>query len=148
MADVRDLMYHGIRHQIRVVLEKLGDDRIDKGLNAFEDGESNWSRCFFAQALADDTRLDSVGNPELEIARVLDIRSKTSKSGFNLVPIRIVWRTFDSASNWMTKTEMMKFMQDVRDQSRPSEVLNVIRQVDNLGNYDGLDSRQLADTTA
>lgn len=122
MANVQDLFYHGIRQQVRRVLNILGDERIDKGLTAFEDGGSNWSQCFFARALA-PSRLHN----EKDVARILNLYSVSGE--LNLVPVRIVYRTFDGASTMITRGELRDFIVAVRDESRPSELLDLLRSI-------------------
>lgn len=120
MADVRDLFYHGVRHQMRRVLQALGPERLDKGLTAFDDGESSWSNCFFARALP-ELGLSTARNPEQVIAKEL---------GFNgITPIRIVWHTFDHLNHYMTKEQMVDFVNAVRDDMRPAEVMELLRSV-------------------
>lgn len=120
MADVRDLFYHGVRHQMRRVFQALGPDRLDKALTAFEDGESSWSNCFFARAFP-ELDLVRTGNPEKLLA---------SKLGFNgITPIRIVWHTFDSLNHYMTKSQMVDFVNAVRDDMRPAEVIELLRSL-------------------
>lgn len=113
MADVKDLFYHGVRHQITRVLQAMGPDRISLGLNAFENGASNWSACFFAQAYP-EVRL-TMGDPEAIIADKLGMPG-------NKVPMRIVYRTFDGVGVTMTKKGMMEFMQGFLDESRDAAV--------------------------
>lgn len=121
MADVRDLFYHGVRHQMRRVLQALGPDRLDHALTAFEDGQSNWSQCFFARAFP-EVNLNKVGDPEKWLAKEL---------GFNgITPIRIVWHTFDSLNHYMTREQMIQFVQAVRDDMRPAEVMEFLRTLD------------------
>jgi len=120
MADVRDLFYHGMRQQIRRVLDAMGPERIDMGLTAFETGMSSWSACFFARAFP-EVNLNSV-DPERKIAQLLGM-------GDNRVPMRIVYHTFDGASHFMTKQQLRKFIEDIRDESRPSEVMDLLKQI-------------------
>lgn len=118
--DVRDIFYHGMRSQIRRVLDAMGPERIDKGLTAFEDGASNWGQCFFARAYP-ELRLMGY-QPELQISQALGM-------GDNRVPMRIVYHTFDGASHFMTKQQLRNFIEAIRDESRPSEVLDLLRQI-------------------
>lgn len=136
MADVRDLFYHGIRHNIRRVLVALGPERVDKGLTAFEDGASNWSECFFARALKPEHDLTR-GEPERVICEALGLLSTDGRP--NRVPVRLVWQTFDSISTLITRDEMRKFIEDVRDEMRPAEVIELLRQV----NYEGVEERPI-----
>ena len=131
--NVNDAFYHGIREQIRRVITALGDERTDKGLSAFEDGSHNWSDCFFARALRDEVDLNNCGNPEIEVARALGLTSTGTQSGFNLVPVRIVYFTFDGASSMITAAQLKRFIQDVRDESRPREVMQLLRSLDFAG---------------
>jgi hypothetical protein len=121
-VNVNDAFYHGIRHQIRRVLEKLGDERIDAGMTAFEDGASNWSQCWFARALAPERLRD-----ETDVARILGF--KNGSGGWNLVPVRIIYRTFDGCSTLLTRDELAKLITDIRDESRPSEVMQLLRSI-------------------
>lgn len=141
--DVRDMYYHGIRHQVRRVLVALGPERIEKGLTAFEDGKSTWSECFFARAF-DNIALNQqqpgigqapswvkgqpkISQPEWTLMHLL---------GFNThVPIRIVWNLFDQHDSWrhdttqlMRKDVFRKFIEDVLDESRP-EVIKLLRSL-------------------
>jgi hypothetical protein len=129
MANVNDLVYHGIRQQVRRVLDLLGEERTDKGLTAFEDGGKNWSQCFFARALAPE-RLHS----EQDVARILDLKSTNGQ--LNLVPVRIIYRTFDECSTMITREELRDFIVSVRDESRPDEVMKLLRSL----NFEGAES--------
>lgn len=122
MPDVRDLFYHGVRHQIRRVLDAMGTDRIDAGLTAFEDGASNWASCFFARAYP-ELRFYSTPQAEYAIAEALGM-------GTNRVPMRIVYRTFDGYGIDMTKEQLRSFIEAIRDESRPDEVLDLLRSID------------------
>lgn len=120
MADVRDLFYHGVRHQMRRVFQALGPERLDNAITAFEDGHSSWSDCFFARAFP-ELNLNSTPNPEKLLA---------SKLGFSgITPIRIVWHTFDSLNHYMTKSQMVDFVNAVRDDMRPAEVVELLRSI-------------------
>lgn len=129
MADIRDVYYHGVRHQIRRVLTALGPERIEKGLTAFDDGESNWSECFFARALNGEADLSRCWKPEQKIMEVLNLPSH--------VPIRIVWNLFDQMSAWrnvqgpmlMDRKQFRLFIESVLDESRPKEVMALLRQL-------------------
>lgn len=127
--NVNDIFYHGIRSQIRRVLEALGDERIDAGLTAFEDGHSSWSDCFFARALA-PARLHN----EVDVCRELNFFSTSGAP--NLVPVRIIYRTFDGLSSMITKQELVKLIIEIRDESRPDEVMQLLRSI----NYTDVDS--------
>lgn len=117
--NLKDAFYHGIRQQIRTVLERMGPERVDGGLTAFEDGASNWSECFFARAYPD---LNLERRPEMQLKEALALPT--------LVPIKIVYRAFDGLGVTMTKDQMRQFVESVRDESRPAEVLAVLRTVD------------------
>lgn len=123
--DVRDAFYHGIREQVRRVLGLLGEERTDKGLTAFEDGASNWSHCFFARALAPERLHD-----EYDVARILGLTTENVDRPLNLVPVRIVYRTFDGCSTMITKKELEQFIVSVRDESRPDEVMKLLKSID------------------
>lgn len=112
MADLSEVYYDGLRTQIARVLNLLGEDRVEKGLTAFENGASNWSHCFFARALAPE-RL----NGEEDVARLLGLTSPHSKNGLNLVPVRIVYRTFDGCSTWMSKDELRKMIHHIQNEA-------------------------------
>ena len=135
MADLTHLYYQGIQQQIRRVLTLLGEERTDKGLTAFEDGASNWSSCFFARALLPQ-RIHS----ELDVCRALNLTSTNTKSGYNVIPVRIVYYTFDGCSSMMTKGELADFITAVRDESRPDEVMELLRSI----NYADLESRPVS----
>lgn len=136
MADMRDVIYHGIRQQIRRVLEKMTDEEIDRGIDAFETGQKNWSHCFFARALEMDKALAPARwaawrfngvwytDPVQWIMVRLGIDSP--------VPIKLVYQTFDGKSTQITTAEMRQFITDLRDDRRPNEVMALLRGV----NYD------------
>lgn len=133
MAEMNTVMYHSNLQQIRRVLKALGPDRIEKGLTAFEDGSSSWSHCFFARAFSGEKHryqiksytsptqfLHEVNEPERWIMTALDISSP--------IPIRIVYQTFDDCNRGLiTKEALQKFISDVLDESRPPEILELIR---------------------
>lgn len=127
MANVNDLFYHGICHQVRRVVQALGEERTDKGLTAFEDGHSNWSDCFFARALKDEVDLNIEG--ELGVAKALGFKSQSTESGYNLIPVRIVYRTFDGNSSCITRDQMKQLITDIRDETRPDEVMKLLRSI-------------------
>lgn len=124
MADLTHLYYQGIQQQIRRVLNLLGEERTDKGLTAFEDGASNWSSCFFARAFLPE-RIHS----ELDVCRILGLTSENTKSGYNAVPVRIVYYTFDGCSSMMTKKELEELIVSIRDETRPDEVMQLLRSI-------------------
>lgn len=127
MANINDLYYHGIAHQVRRVIKALGEERTDKGLTAFEDGHSNWSDCFFARALKDDVNLNHEG--EIGVAKFLGFTSPSTKSGYNLIPVRIVYRAFDGNSSVLTKQQMRDLITNIRDETRPDEVMQLLRSI-------------------
>lgn len=105
MADIRDLMYHGVRQQVRRVLTAMGPERIDKGLTAFETGASSWSNCFFARAYPE---LNLHWRPEHQIAEALGMPG-------NYVPMRITYTLFDGAGVMMSKQQLQGFIKDFLD---------------------------------
>lgn len=123
MADVRDLFYHGVRQQVRRVLEAMGPERVEQGLTAFETGHSSWSQCFFARAYPElqlhSKHPDRFGNtgPEWKIAAALDM-------GTNRVPMRIVYSLFDGfgGQHTMTKDDLRKYIRGFLDEIRDPEV--------------------------
>ena len=125
--ELNNLFYIGIRQQIRRVLNLLGPERTDMGLTAFEDGKSNWHECFFARALAKDAAFTS-DRSEVGVARALGLVTNTGAP--NLVPVRIVYATFDGNSKLITRNELNEFIVAVRDGQRPEEVMNVLKSVD------------------
>lgn len=116
--NVQDIYYHGVRDQIGRVLNRMTPEQIDKGLTAFVDGASNWSSCFFARAIPGCGVAD---NPERFLMNVLQLPS--------VVPIRIVYRTFDGAGR-MTKAELQKFITDMRSGDNAEESLVQLRKID------------------
>lgn len=110
MPDLAEVYYDGLRQQISRVLDLLGPDRVEKGLTAFEDGASTWSHCFFARALAPEVLLHG----EEDVARALGLTNPTAKNGLNLVPVRIVYRTFDGCSSWMSKEDLRQMIRDLQ----------------------------------
>lgn len=121
--NAKDIFYHGIRDQIRRVLTAMGPDRVDAGMTAFEDGSSDWSNCFFARAYP-DLALNQ-GSPEAKLCEALGLTTT--------LPLRTVWVTFDSASKWITRPQLKQFINDVLDESRPAEVMELLRSLDASG---------------
>lgn len=119
MPDVRDVFYEGIRQQVKRVVNLLGPERTEKGLEAFENGSSTWSHCFFAQALAPQ-RLHS----ELDVCEALGLTSETTKSGYNIVPVRIVYYTFDQVSSMITKNQLRDMMRDMIEEDDAVKTLD------------------------
>jgi len=122
--NLQDVFYHGVRQQLRRVLVAMGPERVDMGLTAFEDGASNWSNCFFARAYP-DLELDNYhrdSKPEWMLANELGFKT--------LLPIRMVYCTFDGAGATMTKDQLRKFVEDVRDDLRPDAVNELLRTLD------------------
>jgi hypothetical protein len=125
--EVGNLFHIGIRQQIRRVLNALGPERTDMGLTAFEDGQSNWHECFFARALAKDETFINQRN-EIGVAKALNLVYDDGRP--NLIPVRIVYATFDGNSKLITRQELNDFITAVRDGQRPEEVMDVLRSVD------------------
>lgn len=130
MPDINDLFYHGIRESMRLVLNAMGEERLDKGLTAFEDGSHDWSNCFFARAFKGELNLHS-SDPEGDIARVLKLYRPVSDPPMqpNRLPIRTIWHTFDNASTLITAAELRQFITDVRDEKRPDDVMRLLRSL-------------------
>ena len=144
MPDVQTMFYHGVRENIRRVLKALGPDRIEKGLTAFEDGASNWSQCFFARALKGEVDLAASRRDQtLVICEILGDPTYKLK-----VPVKMIWHTFDQmgAKNYrgvalqLTREDMRKFINDVLDESRPAEVMQLLRSI----NYDKVEDREFS----
>ncbi len=111
MANVNDLFYHGIRHQVRRVLVAMGPERVEKGLTAFDDGAPTWNNCFFARAYSDYDLLEG-GDPEQRVCELIGIKSA--------VPVRIVYHLFDDwKDNHMTKEQLRAMMEEFMDEVRP-----------------------------
>ena len=134
MPNVKDLMYHGVREQISRVLKAMGEERILKGISAFENGASTWSACFFARAYPEVNLV--MGDPELRIAELL------GRPG-NKVPMRIVYRTFDGAGISMTKTGMRDFIRAFLDDQRPAEVQDAIDSVLKGIDFSGAEEKKI-----
>jgi hypothetical protein len=134
VANVKDLFYHGTRQQIRRVLEAMGPDRISQGVTAFETGASNWSACFFARAYPEVNL--NIGDPELKIAQLLDM-------GTNKVPMRIVYRTFDSMSTVMTRKGLLDIIHGFLDEKRDPEVQEAINELMANTKYEGVEDKPI-----
>lgn len=117
--DIHDAYYHAIRQHIDRVLTAMGPARVDKGLTAFVDGNSNWSQCFFARAFAGELDLAScppldnrakheynASNPEVQLMRALGIPS--------VIPIRTVYQAFDGMAKLISRDELERFIRDVQ----------------------------------
>ena len=136
MSNASDMIYHANLQQIRRVLKAMGPTRVDDGLTAFDDGASNWSDCFFARAFGRETAsykrgsytsrvsyLQGAISPEYWIMSILGIPTP--------VPIRIVYQTFDGLNRGMiTKDNLRSFIESVLDETRPQEVLELIKSID------------------
>jgi hypothetical protein len=131
-VNVNDAFFHGIAQQIRNVLAAMTEDEIDAGIDAFETGSSDWNNCFFARALAGRKEFQQ-NRGELGVAMALDLRSPYTSHGYNLGPVRTVYHAFDSVSTFLTRKEVLRLITDIRDQSRPIEVLNVLKQINFAG---------------
>lgn len=137
MVDINVAFYHGITHQIRRVLGAMTEEEIDAGIDAFETGSSDWSNCFFARALANRPEFQAYRN-ELGVAMALGLQND-SRLGYNLVPVRLIYHTFDSCSTFLTRDELKRLITDIRDESRPADVMNLLKQID----YAGVESREI-----
>lgn len=127
MADVRDLIYHGVREQVRTVLVALGPERIEKGLTAFEDGASNWADCFFARAVGNECNLQR-GDPEQTLQRLLGLPSH--------MPIRITYNLFDEHAKMrgmqgisLSKKELRQFIRAFVDKPQDAAMEVAINQL-------------------
>lgn len=128
MANVNDLFYHGVRQQVRRVLEAMGPKRVEQGLSSFETGASNWSSCFFARAYPDLNLNSHRVDPEFAIAAALGM-------GKNRIPMRIVYHMFDGAGGkLMTRPQLLSFCRGFLDNKREPDVQkaidDVLRQTD------------------
>lgn len=101
--NLQDIFYHGVRDQIRRVISQMTDQEIERGLDAFQTGGSNWSHCFFARALP-ALELDS-GKPESKLREHFGLS--------DTIPIKIIYCTFDGASV-MARADLAKFIHDLR----------------------------------
>lgn len=113
--DLSEVFYHGIREQVKRVVGLLGEERTEAGLTAFVDGASSWSHCFFARALAPE-RLSN----ELDVARILGLQREDGT--YNLVPVRLVYRTFDSASTMITRDQLRTMLRDMIDEDAQEKI--------------------------
>lgn len=143
--DYETAVYHGVRQNLRRVLNALGNDRIELGLTAFEDGVSNWTGCFFARAFKNEARVGTTATGH-HIDPTLHICTLLNDPGYKLkVPVKILWHTFDSAQSSfggknLSRQDLRKFIEDVLDESRPSEVMNLLRGI----NYDKVEEKEFA----
>jgi len=123
-------MFDGVRDQIKRVLAVMGEERIEKGLTAFDDGASTWTACFFARAYPETNLLHR--DPEARIAELLGMPG-------NKVPMRIVYRTFDGAGIAMTKDAMRQFISDFLEETRTEEIDEVLAGI----NFAGAEERPI-----
>ena len=98
--DLQTIFYHARIVHLRNVLTALGPVRVAKGMTAFDDGESNWSNCFFARAFKGELNLNH--NAEHRIQNALHLPTRVS--------IRFTWRAFDSAKDTGMTREALKDM--------------------------------------
>ena len=134
MPEVKDLFYHGVRHQITRVLKAMGEDRISQGLTAFENGSSTWSACFFARAYPEVNLV--MGNPEERIAELLGMPG-------NKVPMRIVYHTFDGVGFVMSKKGMHEFISSFLDEQRSPAVNAAIDDVLKGVKFEGAEEKPI-----
>lgn len=129
MPDVSTMVYHGIRQNVRRVLEALGPERVEKGLTAFDDGESNWDQCFFARAFQGEARLGRHNGGHIDPTNHICLLLGDPKLTLR-VPVQLLWHAFDKMAgpHW-TREEMRKFVNDVLDESRPAEVIELLRSI-------------------
>lgn len=125
MPDLSQVFYHGIREQVKRVVGLLGEERTEKGLRAFTKGASTWSHCFFAQALAPEYQLQS----ENDVARILGLVNGDGR--LNLVPVRIVYHTFDRMSSMISKLELADMMRELLDEYRAESAAPVEVEIPN-----------------
>lgn len=116
--NIQDIFYHGIREQIRRVLITMGPERVDDGLTAFDTGHSSWASCFFARAY-----------PEHDLTRHAESKLMAILRLGTTIPIRMVYCTFDGACVGMTKDDMRRFVEDIRDDMRPDEINKLLRSI-------------------
>lgn len=127
IADIQD---HGTRQQIRRVLLAMTPEQIDKGLSAFVNGSSSWSHCFFARAFAPALNLN--WEPEQQLMEVLKLPT--------VVPIRIVYFTFDGAGVTMNREQLADFIKSCREDTNRDEVMNFIKS---LGSFEGVENKAI-----
>lgn len=137
--DVRDAFYHGIIHQLRRVLGAMTEDEIDAGIDAFETGSSDWNNCFFARALANRPEFRAHRN-EVGVAKALGLAQANGMP--NLVPVRMVYFTFDSHSTFLTRKALKQFITDIRDERRPAEVMQILKSI----NYTDAESKEIPES--
>lgn len=124
--DVRDIYYHGIRHQVKRVLQAMGEQRVLDGISAFENGQHNWSACFFARAYP-DLKLHEQSDPETVLMDKLDLPR---------TPIRIVWHLFDNFGRGVTMSQkelhefVRGFLDDQRDPIVQKNIEDLMRSMD------------------
>lgn len=119
--NIQDAFYHGRIMHIRNVLTALGPIRVTKAMTAFDDGQSNWSECFFARAFQGE--LDLHRNPEQQIKAAIGLKS--------IVPIRFVWRSFDSArETGMTRATLEKLIKEIMTQQHSDAAEKFLRSIE------------------
>lgn len=125
--NIQDIFYHGIRDQVRRVLGAMTDQEIDRGLSAFETGASSWSHCFFARALP-QLALDH-GDAERKLVKHLQCGT--------VIPVRIVYCTFDGSGVTMKKDELRDFIKSIRQGN--DDCLTVLKSI----NYEGAADKEI-----
>lgn len=108
--DISEVFYHGIREQVKRVVGLLGEERTEAGMSAFVDGASSWSHCFFARALMPER----LGN-EYDVARLLGLQRDNGT--LNLVPVRLVYQTFDGLSSMISKDDLRTMLRELLEES-------------------------------
>lgn len=130
--NIQDIQYHGIREQCSRILKLMTNDEIDNGLTAFEDGASSWASCWFARALP-YLYLDE-GQAERKLMEHFKLGTA--------IPIRMMYCTFDGAGVQMTKDALRQFIEAIRDERRPAEVNEILRNID----FSGVEDREIVHT--
>lgn len=110
--DLKTILYHGRIQLLRVVVDGLGQNRVAKGLTAFDDGDSNWGECFFARAFKGELdftdRTIFFNDHQIETAIMAATGIKTK------VPIRFTWQAFDNAkTTGINRQQLQKFLREL-----------------------------------
>ena len=126
--DLKTVMYHGRIQLLRTMVDALGQNRLAKGLTAFDDGESTWSECFFARAFEGEMNLRS---------RTAENQIKSKLGMKSIVPIRFTWQAFDSArSTGIDRKELQRLLREIMV-TKDLESLNLeLNPLVNVPSYD------------
>lgn len=96
----------------------MSNDQIERGLTAFEDGQSgSWASCFFARAFGENLGAADIyftQGPDKYIAQQLSV---------TVDQVGLVVNLFDHNNCWTTKAELRAFVEQARDERQTTKAI-------------------------